>query len=44
MNPAQDGRVEGRISIYGSGAWTPFSGVLELLKVLEEICTEEVTS
>lgn len=24
----------------GADAWTPFSGVLELLKVLEETCTD----
>jgi hypothetical protein len=33
---APDGRLEGRISTEGIGNWEPFSGVLELLKVLEE--------
>ena len=32
-----DGRFEGRIRADGTDAWEPFSGVLELLKVLEEI-------
>jgi hypothetical protein len=31
-----DGRLEGRIRADGTDAWKPFSGVLELLKVLEE--------
>jgi len=31
-----DRRLEGRISIDGTDAWKPFSGVLELLKLLEE--------
>jgi hypothetical protein len=31
-----DGRLEGRMSADGTDAWTPFSGVLELLKTLEE--------
>jgi hypothetical protein len=31
-----DGRLEGRIRTDGAAAWTHFSGVLELLKVLEE--------
>jgi hypothetical protein len=33
-------RIEGRIATDGAGpaeSWTPFSGVLELLKVLEEL-------
>jgi hypothetical protein len=42
---APDGRLEGRIrtdgtgatgATRGTGAWSPFSGVLELLKVLED--------
>jgi hypothetical protein len=35
-----DNRIEGRIGTDGAGpaeSWTPFSGVLELLKVLEEL-------
>jgi hypothetical protein len=35
-----DNRIEGRIAGEGSDLaeiWTPFSGVLELLKVLEEL-------
>jgi hypothetical protein len=35
-----DGRLEGRIRADGANAWKPFSGVLELLKVLEETCLE----
>jgi hypothetical protein len=31
-----DGRLEGRIRADGADGWKPFSGVLELLKVLEE--------
>jgi hypothetical protein len=31
-----DGRFEGRIRAEGTDAWKPFSGVLELLKALEE--------
>jgi hypothetical protein len=36
VDRAPDGRLEGRISTDGADAWSPFSGVLELLKVLEE--------
>jgi hypothetical protein len=36
INRNQDGRIEGRIRAQGADAWTPFSGVLELLKALEE--------
>jgi hypothetical protein len=35
-----DNRIEGRIAAVGAASierWTPFSGVLELLKVLEEL-------
>jgi hypothetical protein len=31
-----DGRLEGRIRAKGTDDWRPFSGVLELLKALEE--------
>jgi hypothetical protein len=31
-----DGRLEGRIRAEGTDAWRPFSGLLELLKALEE--------
>jgi hypothetical protein len=31
-----DGRLEGRLRTNGTNPWRPFSGVLELLKVLEE--------
>jgi hypothetical protein len=34
-----DGRLEGRIHADGTDAWEPFSGVLELLKTLEDIST-----
>jgi hypothetical protein len=32
-------RLEGRIRAAAGGSWTPFSGVLELLKVLQETLT-----
>jgi hypothetical protein len=35
-----DGRFEGRIRADGTDAWKSFSGVLELLKALEETCTD----
>jgi len=40
VNRAPDNRVEGRIATDGAdpvGDWTAFSGVLELLKALEEL-------
>jgi hypothetical protein len=36
IDRAPDGRLEGRVGTDGADAWSPFSGVLELLKVLEE--------
>jgi len=33
---ASDGRLEGRLRTDRAVVWSPFSGVLELLKVLEE--------
>jgi hypothetical protein len=38
VNRTPDGRLEGQIRAggTGTGTWKPFSGVLELLKVLEE--------
>jgi hypothetical protein len=36
INRTSDGRLEGQIRAHGTGTWEPFSGVLELLKVLEE--------
>jgi hypothetical protein len=32
-----DGRLEGQIRADGTGAWESFSGLLELLKALEDI-------
>jgi hypothetical protein len=32
-----EGRLEGRLSVEGSHTWQPFSGVLELLKALEDL-------
>jgi hypothetical protein len=32
-----DGQLGGRIRADGTDAWEPFSGVLELLKALEDI-------
>jgi hypothetical protein len=36
INRTPEGRLEGQIRADGTGTWKPFSGVLELLKVLEE--------
>ena len=36
INRTPDGRLEGQIRADSTGTWKPFSGVLELLKVLEE--------
>jgi hypothetical protein len=36
INRTPDGRLEGQMRANGGGTWKPFSGVLELLKVLEE--------
>jgi hypothetical protein len=36
---SEDGRFEGRARRDGTDAWRPFSGVLELLKVMEELLT-----
>jgi hypothetical protein len=33
-----DRRIEGRMRAEGTDAWKSFSGVLELLRVLEETC------
>jgi hypothetical protein len=37
INRTPDRRLEGRIRADGTDAWKPFSGVLELLKALEDI-------
>ena len=36
LNPAPGGRLEGRVGTPADDSWAPFSGVLELLKVIEE--------
>ena len=36
INRPPEGRLEGQIRADGTGTWKPFSGVLELLKALEE--------
>jgi hypothetical protein len=36
INRTGDGRLEGQMRADGASTWKPFSGVLELLKVLEE--------
>jgi hypothetical protein len=36
-----DRRIEGRMCADGTDAWKSFSGVLELLKVLEDICADQ---
>jgi hypothetical protein len=37
IDPTADGRLDGRIRVEATEAWTSFSGVLELLKALEEL-------
>jgi hypothetical protein len=37
VSRSADGRLEGRIRTDPADQWTSFSGVLELLKVLEEV-------
>ena len=32
--------MEGRMRADGAAAWRPFSGLLEMLKVLEETCAD----
>lgn len=39
LHPAPEGRLEGRVRTDADNSWTPFSGVLELLKVIEETLT-----
>ena len=36
INRTADGHLEGQIRGTGTGTWKPFSGMLELLKVLED--------
>jgi hypothetical protein len=36
INRAPDGRLEGQLRPHATEGWRSFSGVLELLKVLEE--------
>jgi len=36
INRTADGRLEGQIRVGGTGTWKSFSGMLELLKVLED--------
>jgi hypothetical protein len=36
INRTPEGRLEGQIRTDDTGTWRPFSGVLELLKLLEE--------
>jgi hypothetical protein len=36
INRTPEGRLEGQIRTDGTSTWRPFSGVLELLKLLEE--------
>jgi hypothetical protein len=36
LHPAPEGRLEGRVGTPADDSWTSFSGVLELLKVIEE--------
>ena len=39
INRTPEGRLEGQIRADGNCTWKPFSGVLELLKVLEDTYT-----
>jgi hypothetical protein len=41
INRTADGRLEGRIRPDAAEVWTTFSGVLELLKVLEELVEDD---
>ena len=36
INRDPDGRLEGQLRVHHTDRWRPFSGVLELLKALEE--------
>ena len=36
ISRAQDGRLEGQLRTVAADRWSPFSGVLELLKVIED--------
>jgi hypothetical protein len=36
INRDPDGRLEGQLRTHNTDCWRPFSGVLELLKTLEE--------
>jgi hypothetical protein len=37
ISRSQDGRLEGQLRTEAGDRWSPFSGVLELLKVLEDL-------
>jgi hypothetical protein len=41
---AADGRLDGRARVRAGDPWTPFSGVLELLKVLEDLLDRQGTT
>jgi hypothetical protein len=40
INQTSDGRLEGLICVDNAGRWEPFSGLLELLKVIEASFTD----
>jgi hypothetical protein len=44
INRTPEGRLEGQIRADGNGTWKLFSGVLELLKMLEETYLENHSS
>jgi hypothetical protein len=44
INRTPNGRLEGQIRADGTGTWKPFSGLLELLKVVEETSTDRIES
>ena len=39
LHPALEGRLEGRVGTPADDSWASFSGVLEMLKVIEETLT-----
>ena len=44
ISRAQDGRLEGQLRTDAADRWSPFSGVLELLKVIEDTLDVETAT
>ena len=44
ISRAADGRLEGQLRTHNTDCWRPFSGVLELLKTLEETLDASIDS